>query len=301
MKKITLFTFAIALSLATLAQTTTKDMTSKLWRFTMPVALKECDEFGNLLQFPNKIDKAKMEEHNDTAARNYEFRISNVVGDKVIIYFVRWSEGVNQKSGGTSEKDIQLEKIRAANVALNENLVKKPGETSFPTDPSKYRKFVMTRDEFDKNCEEKVPKNQLSIGAVTLPIKVRFANGLEGNDKVYSSFEGNVSVGLSAGLKRNYRNGKYSTIALGGIALSSIPVDSTTTKNFVAGKTNASAVTIHAGFLFSIDNFQIGIFTGIDYLSGEINSKWDYRNKPWVGVGIGFSFFNAKKTTDTQP
>ena len=101
----------------------------------MPVALKECDEFGNLLQFPNKIDKAKMEEHNDTAARNYEFRISNVVGDKVIIYFVRWSEGVNQKSGGTSEKDIQLEKIRAANVALNENLVKSQAKLVFQRTP----------------------------------------------------------------------------------------------------------------------------------------------------------------------
>ena len=71
----------------------------------------------------------------------------------------------------------------------------------------------MTRDEFDKNCEEKVPKKSIKHWCGNVANKGEICNGLEGNDKVYSSFEGNVSVGLSAGLKRNYRNGKYSTIA----------------------------------------------------------------------------------------
>lgn len=277
---------ALIFSKKSLSQVATRDMISKTWRFTMPVALKECDEFGKEL-----VDGKK-----DTTAKGYEFKVSYVKDAVVVIYFVTWYEGIKkdskEKPNDNSSKYLNEKK-------LNIDLVKKSGESELPTDPKDYRKFVMTRDEFEKNCEEKVPKNQLSMGAVTLPIKIRFANKSETN-KVYSSFEGNVSVGLSVGNKTNYNNGKWSTIIMGGIALSSVPVDSTTTKHFVEGKTNASAVTLHVGFLVAIDNFQIGLFTGIDYLSGKINHQWDYRNRPWVGIGIGFSFFNAKKTTDTQ-
>jgi hypothetical protein len=77
-------------------------------------------------------------------------------------------------------------------------------------------------------------------------------------------------------------------------------VDSFSTKGIATSATNNAAITAHLGTLYQIDNFQIGLFTGIDFLAGEIGVNWKYRRKPWFGIGLGYSIFQAKRTTDTQ-
>jgi hypothetical protein len=45
--------------------------------------------------------------------------------------------------------------------------------------------------------------------------------------------------------------------------------------------------------VFEQDNFNIGLLLGWDRIPGVLGSHWAYNNRPWIGVGIGFSIFTV--------
>ena len=278
-----------SLSLKSNAQLSTDELLSKVWQFKMATSIDETDKLGKKVSPP----------HSDITERGYQFRVVNITGDgDLVIRFLFW----NATTSKNKKLPPDAAPINAGRDSLNKRFLMKDSSRNDSRENKEkpFRYFVISRAEFDARCEEKLPANQFSVGAMTLPMKLRFGQKNEdGTNKSYSSFTGNISVGLSFGLKHNY-NKTFAINYLGGFSLSAIPVSAETTNNYVEDETNQSAVTWHLGILAEINNFQIGVFTGIDYLSGKVNKEWIYKDKPWLGVGIGFSFFNAKKTTDTQ-
>lgn len=300
MKKLLLTAFLISafctsFRLDSSAQATISEMLSKTWQFTMPTTVTEVK---------NQLGEPLPVEHTDLAEIGFQFRIMNLIssdnGETVIIKFLKWNISTTGNGANKNLKDPNSDRVIFNNRFFSANFT-----TNFRRPPrlSEYRYFKITRLEFDSRCKEFLPKSQFSVGVLTLPIKIRFGNKTsDETKKIYSSFTGNISAGLSLGYKRNFNRNKkpWSLTGLTGFSLTSVPVSGETTNNFVQSETNEAALTWHVGLLSSIDNFQIGVFMGVDYLSGKINKEWDYRNKPWLGIGIGFSFFNSKKTTDIQ-
>ncbi|NTS41925.1 hypothetical protein HRG84_13495 [Flavisolibacter sp. BT320] len=272
------------------SQVSVDDLLAKTWQFKMPTRITEVNKLGESISNPSI----------EIAENNFQFRVTNIRSDgALVIKFLKWGVETVRDSNGIK---LSEKSAGSRNANLNERLYMKNFERNLnnKTRDENYRYFLLARSDFDAKCEERQPKNQFSLGAMTLPIKVRFGEkDKNGENKSYSSFTGNISLGLSFGLKHNYTR-RFAVNYLAGFSLSAIPVSSETTKGFIENETNQAAVTWHAGVLTEIDNFQIGIFTGIDYLSGKIQKEWVYRNKPWLGVGIGFSFFNTKSTTDKQ-
>jgi hypothetical protein len=211
------------------------------------------------------------------ATRGFEFVIDKDNGDKLVIHFLRWTNDAPNNA-------------RLYNTDTNAK------------EPLYY--FILPLTEFAKTME-KLPKAPFAIGVAVIPIKLRFGGGGEGSaDRRYFNFESAVSLGFSIGVNFKLDKSKFTSrnnlALLAGVSLSSVPLDSATTKGFVISSTNNASVTGHIGLLYQIDNFQIGLFSGIDYLSGKVGKAWVYRNKPWIGIGLGYSIFKAKKTTDTQ-
>jgi hypothetical protein len=121
-------------------------------------------------------------------------------------------------------------------------------------------------------------------------------------DNIYSRdflLTNDVSLGFSLGYKRKWSE-TWGLNFLGGFSLTSVQVDSSTTKGFYKSAANASGVTGHVGVLIENDNFQFGVFTGIDHLAGAAGKRWIYKNQPWVGVAIGYSLFKTKSTNERQ-
>jgi hypothetical protein len=91
---------------------------------------------------------------------------------------------------------------------------------------------------------------------------------------------------------------------LAGFNVSTVNVDSATTGGKADNNTKTLAsITPTLGVLFEVKTFQLGLFTGIDFLTGagDISQYWMYKNQPWLGVGIGVSLFgNAQSNTQTQ-
>jgi hypothetical protein len=251
---------------------------NRVYVLTQPVELKKCNIVGTL-------DNAT-----EIALRGYEFKIDRVVESGLVIHFLKWK----------NKPDLNAKFYNTAFKSMSEEGVK-PQPT--PSAPDTY--FLLPLAEFNKSIQ-KYGNAPFAVGVVVLPIRMRFSNGTPEDiqDKRYFDFEGAISVGLSVGANIKLDKSKFTArnalAFLGGFSLSSVGVDSFTTHGYLKTSTNSAAITTHLGILYQIDNLQIGVFSGIDFLAGELGKQWKYRNRPWFGVGMGFSIFKAKKTTDTQ-
>ncbi len=164
--------------------------------------------------------------------------------------------------------------------------------------------FLLPKSSFDSNSEIKydIPEGSFTFGAITVPIKLRFGmKDNQGNRESYFDFTGDVNIGLSAGFKwRPTKTEDFSLNFLGGFSITSVEVDEQTTKGFVSTNTKASAFTPNLSIVFESKNFQIGVFSGIDFLSGELGDNWVYQDKPWLGIGLGYGIFSQDKKESTK-
>lgn len=51
--------------------------------------------------------------------------------------------------------------------------------------------------------------------------------------------------------------------------------------------------------MYQYDKFQIGLFTGLDFIDKSAGKNWAYQGKSWLGFAIGFSLFGENKTSAT--
>ena len=235
---------------------------------TQNLTLQTCDAVGN------NPGSSQM------VFRGFEFKVDKVLTNDVVIHFLKWTKDAAKNTAYFNSKST------TANT------------------PDIY--FLLPLNQFQTTIE-KHRKAPFALGIAIVPIKMRFGNSKKSKatiDSRYFNFESAVSLGFSVGCNVKLDKSKFTArnnlAFLAGISLSSVPLDSFTTKGFLKTNTNNASITGHIGMLYQIDNFQIGVFTGIDYLAGEVGNQWKYRNKPWVGIGLGYSIFQAKKTTDTQ-
>lgn len=148
--------------------------------------------------------------------------------------------------------------------------------------------FFVSLKDFNNKCESIYPhKRGFTWGFLTLPIKARF-----GNSKAPFTFEEKINFGISAGIKWQHVNTVYSASnLLGGISVGGVKVDK---------DNNASAISLSAGYMYQYDKFQIGIFTGLDFIDKSAGVNWGYQGKPWLGFAIGFSLFGESKTSNSN-
>lgn len=154
--------------------------------------------------------------------------------------------------------------------------------------------FSLPKSDFVTNGGDKIPQSDFIFGLTTLPIKMRFGNPEveNGKQKRYFDFAGEISLGISTGWRRR-TDPINSFSVLTGIAITSVPIDSFTSKGLFTSPTNVSALTWHLGILYQHKVFQIGLFSGIDYLKGELGKRWVYRHQPWLGIGLGIAILNT--------
>jgi hypothetical protein len=275
--------FLVALlsgSLNSFGQSVDKTLYDNIYYFLTSEALVGCDAGGNVASpAPAATD----------IAAQLQFKITKILDDgSFVIQFLRF---------GVENKDA-VSKTR--NTALNTKLYSSNTDqtTGAPVDPDIY--FHLPLKVFTNECDLRLNRHSFTIGALVMPIKLRFgAKSGDGTQRREFTFTNDVSIGLSIGFKYA-PNKKYAHNFLTGISLTSVGVTPDDTKGAVTTATNLSAITWHLGYLFQIDNFQVGAFTGVDYLAGKPGRMWDYKNEMWFGIGVGYSIFSSKKTTDTQ-
>lgn len=157
--------------------------------------------------------------------------------------------------------------------------------------------FLIDLEDFNKKTSEYYGSSKSFVwGFSTLPIKIRFA----GNNRSFQ-YETEFNLGINVGFERHIKSRVKQSIALlGGVGFSAIDISSETANNYTGEPTTVSAFTPSLGLVYSYESFQLGLFTGLDIIPGEHRKSWNYTNKPWLGVGLGFTIFQNNKTTNSE-
>ena len=167
-------------------------------------------------------------------------------------------------------------------------------KTSFYStdDFTTYTYFLITKAQLDFKADKIQQADiQLLVGNIFTPIKLRF--------KPFD-FSKDISVGTTFGLKYAFHEKQNTAVdALMGIGISSIIIDSFSVQHPIAGASDLLSFTLSYGIVLEFGNAQIGIFSGLDFISNANQQQYDwiYKNKPWISFGIGYSLFsfNVKK------
>ncbi len=170
---------------------------------------------------------------------------------------------------------------------------KKPNnKLSSVEDYTTYTYYSITKAQLDfKAAMVKKSDIDLVVGTIITPIKLRFGP---------FDFSKDISVGSTFGVKYTLNQDKQAALDfLIGVGVSSVTVDSFSTRGKTQKLQELLAFTPSFGVVIEMGNAQVGIFTGFDFISNanEIKYGWIYQAKPWVSFGIGYSMFsfNLKK------
>ncbi|UKJ06185.1 hypothetical protein [Solitalea lacus] len=239
----------------------------KYFEFNENVSLEKCDGIGN-----------------------------TIAGSEII------NAGVQFKIDGTATGGYVIHILqKGSDVAFNTRLYLSSFSAATLKNSLPDRFFLLPLQTFNTKCKPRLTKNSFTIGTVLLPIKMRFGSSSKVENIYNKDFllTNDVSLGFSIGYKRKWSQ-EWGLDILGGFSVTSIQVDSSTTKGYYKSASNASGVTGHFGILLENNNFQFGLFTGIDYLTGGVGKQWIYKDQPWVGIAIGYSLFKTKSSQDIQ-
>ncbi len=136
----------------------------------------------------------------------------------------------------------------------------------------------------------------LTSGILILPIKIRFAV-----DSFPVQASPDVSVGPYFGYQwgtKAFASRKEQTLSH-TLALFAAPgiisLNSSNSRDSSQKNSTNFGISFGGGYLFELNNFQIGFFAGYDFIFGEPSKSWIYQpfenNKaPWISIAIGFNF-----------
>jgi len=250
-----------------------KDKKQGVHQFTQSTQLVQSDALGDTLRdSANKPIKKTIE-------KGWEFTVDRVLANgDFVISFLEWKSDSN--------KNALYHQTTAGNNIY----------------------FLLSNAEYNLSAERYEKKGGITVGASTTLIKIRPGSGdalidskTGGTYRVPFDFANDFNLGLMFGWK--HKQSKEPELAhnfLLGLGITSISVDSLTTQGLITAKSNQAALTWSVGYVFEYNRFQIGAFTGLDLMAGEVGRNWIYRNRPWIGVNLGFSIFKAQGTTEEQ-
>lgn len=155
-----------------------------------------------------------------------------------------------------------------------------------------YTYYTITKAQLDFKARPITRSNlDLVVGNVLTPVKLRFGP---------FDFTKDITLGSTFGLK--YTLGKRQSAAVAGllgIGVSTLSIDSLSSRGKTTRAVELLAFTASLGVVLEFGNAQVGVFSGLDFISNANQARYDwiYRNKPWVSFGLGYSIFsfNIKK------
>lgn len=167
-------------------------------------------------------------------------------------------------------------------------------------DSSKYKSFrylKISKDELDAFTKQLIPKIQTTQQLATIPFKYRAKT---------KEFEPGVNLNALFGMKYNFDEyGDTHISVMGGIGSSSVnlneenvdtkALDSTykaLLPTLLDDETRRSAISITTSVVLTVKNISFGAYVGWDHLIPSNELKWKNNGQPWLGFGIGYSFFN---------
>lgn len=148
-----------------------------------------------------------------------------------------------------------------------------------------YNGKIFEISETDINSSvSKYKKEIISLGAITIPFKIR----PKSNTTSYvTDFNINGAISWNPFHSR-VTELDYGIIA--GVGISSVSIANRS--NSESNETNTyNTATLMSGFTVTYRKIQLGLFFGVDKINNNREIKWEFHNKMWYGLGIGYTIF----------
>ena len=132
---------------------------------------------------------------------------------------------------------------------------------------------------------------QVTAGTVILPVKMRFAP---------FDFSRDFALGLTVGPRwRISRYQPHYVNALFAFNANIVTVDSLSTGGRTRRSADLGALGTAFGLVLDFNGPQVGVFSGVDWLSrrDQVANDWRYQGRPWLSVGVGFTLFTRNGGT----
>ncbi len=159
------------------------------------------------------------------------------------------------------------------------------------------RHYLIEVKDVDEKCSEYHSiKGNFTWGPVTVPLKMRF--GRVDTDTMFS-LSGNMNLGLFVGYRQQFKGRKTQALNFllgasgGSVALREEDIEGATED---PEPDNTLALSATLGVVYQYETFQVGLFSGLDFIPYELGRSWKYQGMPWLGVGIGIGLFSSGKT-----
>lgn len=282
MKRLVVLTVFISFLISNLtAQSKMAPYINNTYVFAGYVQLKACDNLGaNASNVPT------------TAPNGTLFTVANVTeGNDLVIVFLTFK--IPPKGKDNDEKAVKHQLALKNRAIYNFKTNAEKGVRSMVNTDDNIQFFLLTKADFDAYCAlfVKTARWSLTFGSSTTPFKFRSHPSL---------FTTNLNLGANVSLQ--YKIGKdFSVGAIAGISLSSVTLDSFSTKGVVMTSTDRPAVTPTADLIFGYKNINLIVGFGWDIVNRTtaLENSWIYNGSRWVGLGIGISLFNPSTTTSS--
>lgn len=206
-----------------------------------------------------------------------KFTLIGKQGDDFLILFWVWQDD--------KSKAASLNYVSTARQDSKGNVVKSSDNRKV---------FILKADDMKERAIPYFKKGAWNWagGFVLLPVKIR-----NGPTRTYSK---DLSLGFSGGGKvriSNY-NPTYLNFLV-NIGISSVSLDSLSTKGKIRQPADAAALTTALGVVLETHAFQFGLFVGKDRLSANDfrRSDWEYNRKPWISLGLGYQILSKEDRT----
>jgi hypothetical protein len=142
------------------------------------------------------------------------------------------------------------------------------------------------------------------IGALTIPFKYRYSfrrGGTKVPDEFVPDFNVGIFISRTWGKQtffywKNQEDRSPRTRCVNSLGaflgISTTKLDSANTslsKEYLKGEKTIAMFSPGFGYVHKIAGVGIGLLVGLDFPVGATGRKWNYRDKPWIGFGIGYN------------
>lgn len=173
--------------------------------------------------------------------------------------------------------------------------------------------YAIAKDEFDQymkdgfitkmyrrsNCAEYPLCPHLAYGlSFALPFKLR--PRIEGHNR---QIDTDVTFGGYAGIEWRLSNvHDYYLAAVGSAGLALLPInENTTSPSSMSGNGKTPGVSLAAGVVLRLNDFQLGVLWGRDYAAGDVAGTWIYNTRNWLSFSVGYTLLSKTKPTTPSP
>lgn len=188
-------------------------------------------------------------------------------------------------------KSIMIYKVAGDTIYIG--LIEKPSaqitNSLFSLVPQQEKMYMLTSEGMDK-----VRFTDWDVSPLVIPIKIRpktADNPLQ--------FISDVSIGPYFGYQRGsqrYSSNNEVTEHSTTFALFATPslvrLDPSTVPSSSSNTGSVLGFSVGGGILFNIDQYQLGLVAGLDWISGTASTSWIYQGKPWYSFSFAFNLSN---------